>query len=255
MANIHACRAKHFKINTKMCSAGKTLKGWNRMDAYELLKATASGMIVRDIPMAFWSDLRALTVIAYADAFAEVDADKTVLPDQKIDDLLQRRHFKMEKLIVDLAVRHGLSHSMSLIVQNNRRHAYVFKGDVAMTQSYVQAIGMMPQPAKFRERLANSMDLPRLDLGDEPDGAFLMPTLYGLIAHNPVGRRFRADEQKLGMIQFCLPAADCRAWAVEFAIAEILDAYPATPKKDAPKRSMPWKTPKRDGDTGTDGKK
>ena len=204
--------------------------------------------------MAFWSDLRALALIAYADVFADVDADKSVLPDQKIDDLLQRRHFKMEKLIVDLAARHGMSHSMSLIVQNNRRHAYVFKGDVAMTQSYVQAIGLMPQPAKFRERLANSMDLPRLDLGDEPAGAFVMPNLYGLIAHNPIGRRFRADEQKLGMIQFCLPATDCRAWAVEFTITEILEAYPAAPKKGVPKRSMPWKKPKGDEDTGTGGR-
>lgn len=225
------------------------------MDAYERLRATAIAMIVRDIPMAFWSDLRSLAVIAYADVFADVDADKNVLPDQKIDDLLQRRHFKMEKLIVDLAIRHGLSHSMSLIVQNNRRHAYIFKGDVAMTQSYVQTIGMMPQPAKFRERLANSMDLPRLDLGDEPEGAFVMPNLYGLIAHNPIGRRFRTDEQKLGMIQFCLPSADCRAWAAEFTVTEILDAYPAVPKKDVPKRSMPWKKPKGDEETGTDGKK
>jgi hypothetical protein len=166
-----------------------------------------------------------------------------VLPEQKIDDLLQRRHFKMEKLIVDLANRHGLSHSLSVILQNNRRHAYVFKGDVAMTQSYVQAIGMMPQPAKFRERLAGSMGLPRL-----------MPNLYGLIAHNPIGRRFRADEQKLGMIQFCLPSADCRSWAIEFTVTEILDAYPSAPKKDVPKRSMPWKKPKGDESTGTGGK-
>ena len=224
------------------------------MDGYERLRATAFSMIVRDTPMAFWSDLRALAINAYADVFADVHADGNVLRDQKIDDLLQRRHFKMEKLIVDLAIRHGLSHSMSLIVQNNRRHAYVFKGDVGMTQSYVQAIGMMPQPAKFRERLANSMDLPRLDLGDEPDGAFVMPTLYGLIAHNPIGRRFRADEQKLSMIQFCLPATDCRAWAAEFTIAEILNAYPVAPKKDLPKRSMPWKKQSDGEGTGTDGK-
>ncbi|WP_240956936.1 hypothetical protein [Pseudopontixanthobacter vadosimaris] len=211
-----------------------------RMDAYERLKATALTMIVRDVPASFWSELRSLAMIAYAD----VDADQNVLPDQKIDLLLQRRHFQMEKLIVDLAIKHGLSHTMSLIVQNNRRHAYIRNGDVAMTQSYVQAIGMLPQPAKFRERLANSMELPRLDLGDEPEGTFVMPTLYGLIAHNPIGRRFRLEEQKLGMIQFCLPASDCKAWAAEFTVTEILEAYPAAPKKDVPKRSMPWKKPK-----------
>lgn len=225
------------------------------MDAYERLRATATAKIIRDIPLAFWSDLRALAIIAYADVFAAVDADKNILPSQKIDDLLQRRHFRMEKLIVDLATRHGLSHSTSVIPENSRHHAYVFNGDVAMTQSYVQAIGSLPQPAKFRERLANSMDLPRLDLGDEPDGAFVMRNIYGLIAHNPIGRRFRVEEQKLGMIQFCLPATDCRAWAVEFTVTEILDAYPAAPKKEAPRRSMPWKKPKDDEGTGTDDQK
>ena len=231
------------------------MKGWNRMDAYERLRATAITMIVRDIPLTFWSDLRALAIIGYADVFAAVDADKNILPSQKIDDLLQRRHFRMEKLIVDLAIRHGLSHSTSVIPQNSRHHAYVFSGDVAMTQSYVQAIGSLPQPAKFREQLANSMDLPRLDLGDEPEDAFVMRNIYGLIAHNPIGRRFHVEEQKLGMIQFCLPASDCRAWAVEFTVTEILEAYPAAPKRDDPKRSMPWKKPKDDESTGTDGKK
>ena len=225
------------------------------MDAYERLRATAAAMIVRDIPAQFWRDLRALAVIGYADVFAEVSADKNVLPDQKIDDLLQRRHFRMEKLIIELAMKHGLSHSMSLIVQNNRRHAYVFKGGVAMTQSYVQAIGEMPQPAKFREKLAHSMGLPRLDLGDEPDGAFVMPKIYGLIAHNPVGRRFNSEEQKLGMIQLCLPSGDCKAWAAELTVAEILDTYPVAPKTDVPKRSLPWKKPETGKDTGTDGKK
>lgn len=222
------------------------------MNGYERLRATATRMVVSAIPSQFWTDLRALAVIVYADAFADVAADKNVLPDQKIDDLLQRRHFRMEKLLIDLADRHGLSRSMSLIVQNNRRHAYVFKDGVAMTQSYVQAIGEMPQPAKFRERLANSMALPRLDLGDEPDGAFMTPTLYGLVAHNPVGRRFDRDEQKLGMIQFCLPAIDCKAWAAELTIAELLDAYPVAPKKDVQKRSLPWKKPDSDKGTGTE---
>ncbi|HQV03455.1 MULTISPECIES: hypothetical protein [unclassified Novosphingobium] len=230
-------------------------KGQIRMDAYERLRATAITMIVRDTPAQFWIDLRELSKITYADVFADVATDRNVLPDQKIDDLLQRRHFRMEKLLIDLAAKYGMSHSMSLIVQNNRRHAYVFKDEVAMTQSYVQAIGSMPQPAKFRERLANAMDLPRLDLGDEPDGAFIMPNVYGVIAHNPVGRRFNADEQKLGTIQLCVPARDFKAWAVELSITEILAAYPEAPKKSAPKRSLRWKKPKDDEGTGTDGQK
>lgn len=224
------------------------------MDAYEEIKSSAKVKLVKDIPAQFWVDLRSLAIITYADTFAAVHADSGILIQQKLDELLQRRHFRMEKLLVDLAVRHKLSHSMNLIVQNNRQHAYVFKGDVAMTQSYVQAIGLMPQPAKFRESLANAMGLPRLDLGDEPEGAFIVRNLYGLIAHNPVGRRFDAESQKLGMIQFCLPSADCKAWAIELTITEILNAYPAAPKKDVPKRSMPWKKNGDEG-TGTDYKK
>ncbi|MEX1036271.1 MAG: hypothetical protein WDZ54_09960 [Sneathiella sp.] len=218
------------------------------MNAYEHLRDTALSMLVRDIPEEFWSDLHALGKIVYADTFAEVENDPSVVADQKIDLLLQRRHFRMEKLLVDLAARHGLSSSMSLILQNGRCHAYVFKGDVSMTQSYVKCIGDLPQPAKFRERLANTMELPRLDLGDEPDGAFIMPKLYGLVAHNPLGRRFVENDQKLGMIQFCLPSVDCKAWAVELSLTEISSVYPSTPSKAKPSRSLSWKA--RDADKG-----
>jgi hypothetical protein len=221
------------------------------MDSHERLRQAALPIIVRDTPSGLWSDMRSGSQFVYADTFEGVHNDPNVLPDQKIDDLLQRRHFRMEKLLVDLAIKHGLSHSMSLIVQNNRRHAYAFRNDVGMTQSYVQMIGSLPQPAKFREKLAGTMDLPRLDLGDEPDGAFVMRNLYGLIAHNPIGRRFRAEEQRLGMIQFCLPSADCKAWAVELTITEILEAYPAVPKREAPSRSLTWKERKDDKGTGT----
>lgn len=219
------------------------------MDAYSRLRASATAMIVRDFPRQFWVDLRALSVVVYADVFAEVKADKGIHPDQKIDDLLQRRHFKMEKLIADLAELHGLSCSLTVIAQNNRRHAYVYHGDVAVTQSYVQAIGAMPQPARFREKLANTMSIPRLDLGDEPPGAFIMRNLYGVIAHNPLGRRFHPDDQKLGMIQLCIPAVDCNTWAAELAVAELVESYPVATEREAPARSLTWK--KRKGDRGT----
>jgi hypothetical protein len=220
------------------------------MDAYQQLRTSALDVIVRDTPANFWTDLRARSQIIYADTFEEVKADTKVHPDQKIDDLLQRRHFRMEKLLVDLADEHGLSSSMNAIVQNNRCHAYVFKGGVSMTQSYVQEIGALPQPARFRERLANTVGLPRLDLGDEPPDAFQMRSLYGLVAHNPIGRRFKPEEQRLGSIQFCLPSADCKAWAVELTVAEILEAFPAAPRKVEPRRSPSWKV-KDDEGTGT----
>lgn len=77
------------------------------MDAYERLRAAAIAMIVRDTLAQFWIDLRELSKITYADVFADVVTDPNVLPDQKIDDLLQRRHFRMEKLLIDLATKYG----------------------------------------------------------------------------------------------------------------------------------------------------
>lgn len=220
------------------------------MNAYEQLRIQALALITGDTPLSFWRDLRPRSQLTYADTFEEVKLDTKVHPDQKIDALLQLRHFRMESLLVALANEHGLSNSMSLIVENSRRHAYVFKNGVALTQSYVQRIGALPQPAKFRERLARNIGLPRLDLGDEPPGAFDMPQLYGLIAHNPIGRRFREDEQKLGMIQLCLPSADCKVWAIEVTIAEILDAYAVAPRKSEQRRSPTWRR-KDDRGTGT----
>lgn len=225
------------------------------MHAYERLRANTLATIIRDTPEGFWTDVRELAKITYADAYADVATDKNVLPSQKIDDLLQRRHFRMEKLLNDLAQKHGLSCTTTAIPQNGRHHAYVYSNKVGMTQSYVSAIGMMPKPAKFRERLANAMNLPRLDLGDEPDGAFILPNVYGVIAHNPVGGRFSLDEQKLGMIQFCVPARDCKAWAAELTFAEILSAYPVRQKIASPRRSLPWKTRKDGGNTGANGNK
>src|SRR3546814_7516787 len=70
----------------------------------------------------------------------------------------------------------------------------------------------MPKPARFRERLAAINDImrsPRLDLGDEPREVLLGKRFYGLLAHNPAGKRFVESDQRLGMIQFCLPMKDC----------------------------------------------
>jgi len=220
------------------------------MDTYQELYNQTLEILVSDTPTEFWDDLSSIGKNIYADAYAEVKNDSSVILEQKIDYLLQRRHFRMEKLLVDLAVRYNLSHSMSLISQNNRRHALVYNGDVSMTQSYVQAIGDLPQPAKYREKLANAMTLPRLDLGDEPKNTFIMRELYGLIAHNPVGRRFQEDHQKLGMIQFCLPSKDCKKWAMELSIPEIISAYPAKTKLIIPTRSLPWKSSKDKKDKG-----
>src|SRR3546814_19450852 len=80
----------------------------------------------------------------------------------------------------------------------------------------------MPKPARFRERLAAINDImrsPRLDLGDEPREVLLGKRFYGLLAHHPAGKRFVESDQRLGMIQFCLPVKACSDWALQIGIA------------------------------------
>ncbi|MCH8097939.1 MAG: hypothetical protein IID53_12760 [Proteobacteria bacterium] len=102
----------------------------------------------------------------------------------------------------------------------------------------------MPKPARFRERhaaMSNIPKFPRLDLGDEPPEVLLGKDFYGLLAHNPVGKRFTEHEQRLGMMQFCIPVNDCSGWAVELAIEEIVSAYQVAAPAEKVDRRLPWK--------------
>lgn len=211
------------------------------MDAHQRLKATALSVVVRDVPAGFWSEALTRGRLAYMDAYHQIAADTRILPEQRKDMLYQLRHFRMEHLLITLAEEYGLAKSPTVLAENGRTFAYVTTGDVGMTQAYVSEIGAMPQPARFRERFARKMDLPRLDLGDEPAEVMVGKSFYGLLAHNPVGRRFDENDQKLGMMQFCLPANDCKAWATELTITEIVQAYEAAKPADKPDRSLPWK--------------
>jgi hypothetical protein len=115
----------------------------------------------------------------------------------------------------------------------------------------VQAIGAMPKPAKYREQLAAMSAIPkapRFDFGDEPQEVLLGKDFYGLLAHNPVGKRFTEHDQRLGMIQFCIPVDDCTEWAVELTVEEILSAYESAAPGKKPDRSLPWKRGKKDTD-------
>ena len=113
-----------------------------------------------------------------------------------------------------------------------------------MTQSYVATIGAMPQPAKYRGRYAAMNEMgrtPQLNLGVEPEEVFIGKEFYGLLAHNPSGKRFSEVEQRLGMIQFCVPVQDLTAWAAELTIQEILDGYRSETRSEKPDRRLPWK--------------
>lgn len=216
-------------------------------DAARLKKGIVAGL-VRDIPKAFWQDLRGGARVAYAEVFHTIENDPNVVPEQRIDRLRQDRHFRMESLLSTLAVRHGLKRSHTQLVENGQHYVYVTGGDIGLTQSYVPAIGDLPKPARYWERLASMNDIPRLDLGDEPAEVLVTKSIYGLIAHNPVGSRFEEDAQKLGMIQVCVPNRDAKSWALELALEELTAAYTADVKRPRKAPAPIWKEEKKKRD-------
>lgn len=211
------------------------------MSGYERLKSIIVTTIVRDVPKQFWADLRGGARQAYADVFAQIAADPNILDEQRIDRLRQDRHYRMEHLLSSLCDRHGIVKSHTLLAENSQHYVYAVSGVIGMTQSYVPTIGELPKPARYWERLASANDVPRLDLGDEPPEVLIGKSYYGLIAHNPVGKRFDANEQKLGMIQFCVPSKDGKAWAVELAMEELTAAYPEARPESGADRKPHWK--------------
>ncbi|MBJ7534578.1 hypothetical protein JDN40_10725 [Rhodomicrobium vannielii ATCC 17100] len=211
------------------------------MTGYERLKAAIVSTIIRDIPKPFWVDLRAMARQAYLDVFSQISNDPNMVREQRIDRLRQDRHYRMEHVLSSLADRHGIAKSHTVLAENSQHYVYATKGDIGMTQSYVPAIGELPKPAKYFDRLAGANEIPRLDLGDEPPETLIGKKYYGLIAHNPIGRKFDAEEQKLGMVQFCIPSGDGKAWAVELAIEDLTSSYLEDKKDAGMKRDPMWK--------------
>jgi hypothetical protein len=218
------------------------------MDPAELTRATILGTIVRDIPKGFWEDLAARTRQGYLDVFHQTKNDPNILAEQRLDSLYQARHFRMEHVLKTASDAHGLASSATLIATNNRRYVYASMGSVGLTQAYVQTIGEMPKAARFRERhseLNRVVSEGMLDLGIEPAELLASKDFYGLIAHNPAGKRFTENEQALGMIQLCVPVVGCGAWAAELPIQEIIAAYAAAPA-EITERGPTWKVEKDD---------
>lgn len=211
------------------------------------------GTIVGSTPEGFWRDVMLRWPIAYADAYAEVAADKAVLSQQRSDDLVQRRHFKAEKLLADIAAAHGLGGSTTAIPENRRHRVYVFQKGLGLSQCYVTHVGAQAKDAKFRRQHAKAAKMPRFELGDEAEGTFDLRSVYGIIAHNPVGRLFNSDDQTLGEVQLCIPDERCRSWEFEFGIAEILAGYASPVRAVDPRRTPTWKRSDGDAATGTDG--
>lgn len=211
----------------------------------DLTKAEVLSSLVRHSPRAFWSEYGTLLRQTYMDTFEQVAHDPMILAEQKLDYLLQLRHFRVEHLLQTVAQRHGLFSTATLLVENHR--SYVMAGTKAMafTQAYVSAIGEMPKPARFRERHSAMNDISRggrLALGDQPVELLGGKEFYGIICHNPVGRRFEKTHQALGMVQFCVPELGCKAWLAEAPFQEIVAAYePETREEKRKSRGLPWK--------------
>lgn len=219
------------------------------MDSRNLRRKAIIQTVTASTNEGFWRDVVLRFPIAYADAFAEVAGDAAVLPQQRSDDLVQRRHFKAEKLLADMAAAHGFSGSTTAIPENRRHRVYVFRDELGMSQAYVTHMGAMTKDAKFRRQHAKAAKMPRFDLGDEAEGVLDPRSVYGIIAHNPVGRHFNAQDQSLGNVQLCIPDPTCRSWEFEIGITEIIESYAPIGRSVDPRRTPVWK--RRDSDTGT----
>jgi len=214
------------------------------VDAHERRRRIILSTIVRDIPKSFWEDARTRARQTYLDIYHEIAAYPNMLTEQRLEMLNQVRFFRMEHLLSVLAQEHGFTWSAKLLTENSHHYVYATLGAVALTQTYVPAIGDMPKPAKFRDKLAAMNEIaarPRLALGDEAPAIFATKEFYGLLAHNPVGKRFNESDQRLGMIQFCVPAPLCVKWEAQFAIEEIVSAHDVVAPAQKQGRRLPWK--------------
>lgn len=203
-----------------------------------LAQATAS------IPRAFLVEVQERVRRAYNEEFAKVAHNGTTLPEQQIFKLNQDRCFRIDWELHEAAKAHGLSVTAKELPSNKWHHTYVSSGDFGLTQSYVPRVGDLPQPAKFREALAEAANCPRLPIDDSAE-IYSVKDFYALFAHTPVGRRFREEEQKLGTLMFCVPDRTMKAWALSVGIPEVIALYPLDDKGKKEDRTVPtWRRDK-----------
>jgi hypothetical protein len=204
--------------------------------------------IVANIPRDFLEDLLGRFGLAYTDRFHLSKHEPTTLEEHRLPKLQQDRVFRLDWELMQSARAHGLIATSRPVAENNWSFTYVIAGDIGLTQSYVPAIGDLPKAAKFRDELAKAGNIPRLPL-DDPAEIYQRKKFYALLAHNPVGRHFTEDDQKLGSLQLCVPYKDMNGWAVAKSVPEILSYYPVTTKEAEPTRAPTWKR-KSDRETG-----
>jgi len=216
---------------------------------YERARTYILEQAVKHVPRPFIEEYADRARRAYAEVYAEVAASPATLEHQRLFKLNQDRCFRMDWELYTCAKAHGLVATANLLPENQWCHAYALSGSFGLTQSYVQSVGDLPQAAKFRERLAEASRCPRLPF-DDAEEIFEVKEFYALLAHNPVGRTFTEEHQRLGSLMFCVPSRDMRSWAADISVPELLALYPA--KKTAKKagRAPTWKAPEK-RETGT----
>ncbi len=205
---------------------------------------------VENIPRLFLEDFAKRAVNAYRDTYQEVAHNPTLLPEQKLASLRQTRPFRMEWEMAQSAKACGIPCTTKPLADNDWRYAYAVSGVFGFTQSYVPVLGALPQPAKFRDALAEAARIPELNLEDLSTELFLPRQYYGLLAHNPLGHTFTEDHQKFGSLQLCVPFIDMKGWALEIGVWELISRYPTATKKAVASTGPSWKTAveKKEGD-------
>lgn len=216
---------------------------------YERVREYILENAVTNVPRPFVEEYAERARRAYSEVYAEVAANPATLEHQRIFKLNQDRCFRMDWELYTCAKAHGLIATANLLPENQWCHAYAVSGSFGITQSYVQAVGDLPAPARYRERLAEAAKCPRLPF-DDPEEIFAVKEFYALFAHNPVGKTFTEENQRLGSLMFCVPSKDMRSWAADISVAELLALYPATKVTRKVGPSPTWKAREK-RETGT----
>ena len=201
---------------------------------------------VANIPRGFLEEVNETFPLAYRDIFEQIRQDGTTLQQKRPWRLYQDRHFRLEWELSQAATRHGLDVTSNPLPENGYKYTYVAAGQFGLTQQYIQHVGALPKPAKYREELAKAALAPRLPL-DDPEEIYTTKEFYGLIAHTPIGRTFTHDKQKLGYIGLCVPYPNMDGWAFQLSIPELLAYYPAKAASKKRASSGPrWKRDQKD---------
>jgi hypothetical protein len=210
------------------------------LEAIDERKAHIKAKAVDAIPKSFLLDMMRRAELAYPSTFADVLHDNTTLPEHKLAKLRQIRCFRMEYEMAQAAKASGLSFTAKSLPENDWNYTYVVTGSFGLTQAYVQQMGLLPNPAKYRENLANAARIPRLALDDDA-AIYESRNFYGLIAHNPIGQIFEESKQKLGSMQLCVPFEGMKGWALEIPLPELLSLYPIVTKEPIATPEPTWK--------------